>query len=351
MDKFKYEIIFCFFKKLVEETKKLCRCKVPEISEITKESKEGESFSIQKLNSFTCCNFKDTPFVFCIKENVDRLLSRAISKLSTSFGITVKIGIELEFFSENDFDDLAETCKVFCVKNDIKILNCVKECVKNQYEVQFDIYDDVFLLAECFSRLKLFLIKNFKANFQAKPYYFSAGSALQINLSLEKNKKNIFGENGGDIFVQKSVNGLIYYTNYFLSFYIKCENCLDRYEEVFNRYVYDKGLIPSPSFNSCGLNNRTASIRIPNPKNFRDKEEYAMENRQNKRIEFRIPSSDCDIKLALYGALTSVYIGLKKKQPDIEFTSNNLLLNNVGHERICIKNFSFRDIEEEDDFF
>jgi glutamine synthetase len=351
MDKLKDKIIFYFPKNLLKKIKKWYYRGILDINDTAKETEKSEFFSIGELNKITCCNFKDTPFVFFVRNNIDHLLSRTIFKLSAEFGVATKVGIELEFFSEDDFDELASKCKTFCVENNIKILNCVRECVENQYEIQFDTYDDMFLLAEHFNKLKQFLIENFKANFQAKPYYFSTGSALQLNLNLEKNKKNIFGEDGGNAFIQKSANGLIYYTNYFLSFYIKCKDCLDRYEEIFNRYVYDKGLIPAPSFNSCGINNRTASIRIPNSKNFRNNEEYLRENRENKRIEFRVPSSDSDVKLALYGALTSMYIGLKKDLPNIEFTSNNLLLSNMDYERICVKKFSFEDIEEEDDFF
>jgi glutamine synthetase len=308
-----------------------------------KKEGEEEKFSIKDLNKFTDCQYKDTPFIFFVKNNINSLLPKIISKISDEFMINV--GIELEFFSKEDFAKISDNCKKFCVKNNIKILNFTKECVKNQYEIQFDIYNDLFLLVEHVDKLKQFLIDNFGADFRAKPSYFNVGSALQVNISLTKDGKNIFGEIDDSSFLQKSVNGLIYYTNYFLPFYIKNDKCLDRYEEEFNKYINDKGLIPAPSFNSCGFDNRTASIRIPTPKNFRDRDGYLLESRRNKRIEFRVPSSDSELKLVLYGVLTSIYIGLKNDLEDVEFTSNNLFMSNYKYKRIFFEKLDFGDIK------
>jgi glutamine synthetase len=294
------------------------------------------------------CSYKETPFVFFVKQEIDYLLRRANDKIKDIFEF--KIGVELEFFCESNFDALSVSCMSFCKNNSIKIQGIVEECVKNQYEIQFDIYDDIFLLVEHYKILKEFLIVDFSADFRAKPRYFDAGNALQINLSLFKNGKNIFnGEN--NFYIQKAANGLVYYTNYFLPFYINNNACLERYEKEFNNYLYLRKIIPAPSFNACGINNRTASVRIPSPKNFRDKEAYEKEKEEKKRLEFRTPSGDSDIKLVLYGVLTSVYIGLKRNLPDTVFTNNNLFIDSGDYESIRIKNLYFGDIERQDDFF
>jgi glutamine synthetase len=122
------------------------------------------------------------------------------------------------------------------------------------------------------------------------------------------------------------------------------------YNKEFNHYLYLKKIIPAPSFNACGFNNRTTSIRIPAPKNFRDKDAYKKENEENKRLEFRVPSSDSDIRSVLYGILTSVYIGLTRDLPNITFSSNNLLIESGEYKEIVIENFYFSDIEYQDDF-
>jgi glutamine synthetase len=126
---------------------------------------------------------------------------------------------------------------------------------------------------------------------------------------------------------------------------------LDRYSEECNNYIHQKGLISAPSFNSWGINNRTASVRIPDLKNFRDRTNYSQENKKYKRVEFRVPSSNSCIELVLYGVLTSIYIGLRKDIPDVAMTSNNLFVSKHSYENIYIKEFGFREIEEEDDFF
>jgi hypothetical protein len=341
------------FRERLSNMVKYCENRVSNLNKDgPKKGKEegGGSFSIKDVNNFTCCEYKETPFIFFVKNNVDYLLNRAIFKLSAEFGI--RVGVELEFFSKFALDIIADSCWKFCAENNVKIVGCVEECVKNQYEIQFDTYNDIHKLIEDFNKLKQFLAEAFGADFRAKPKYFSVGSALQINLNLEKSGENAFGNGDfGALLLQRSVNGLIYYTNYFLPFYIGDASCLDRYNDVFNRYLHGIGLTAAPSFNACGVNNRTASIRIPTPKNFRDRDGYLIKNKQSKRLEFRVPSSNANIKLALYGVLSSVYIGIKRDLPNCEFTSNNLLLSNFNYSKIQIKEFGFKDIKYWNDFF
>ncbi|MDR0571582.1 MAG: hypothetical protein LBG48_01890, partial [Rickettsiales bacterium] len=294
----------CKVKKIIDFfTQKILKPRVinKEIRSQTTYGAFRESDNIENYSSsseYYSCIYKETPFVFFVKKEIGSLLKRVNDKLINIFEF--KIGIELEFFCKTDFNYLSISCKTFCKNNDIKIQDIVEECVKNQYEVQFDIYDDIFLLVEHYKILKEFLISSFSADFRAKPRYFDAGNALQVNLSLFKNGINIFS--GDDrSYLQKAVNGLIYYTNYFLPFYIDNNSCLDRYEKEFNNYLYLNKVIPAPSFNACGTNNRTASVRIPTPKSFRNKELYEKENRERKRLEFRTPSGDSNIELVLYG--------------------------------------------------
>ncbi|MDR2760795.1 MAG: hypothetical protein LBB09_03025 [Rickettsiales bacterium] len=346
MDKLKNNVIFSFVEKILKYLGgKLMHSPSVAGESITAEDVGGYDFEER-------CRYGETPFIFFVKKNIDFLLVRADKKLSDVF--KYKIGIESEFFSAAEFDNLSRACGAFCEKNCIKIVNVVRECAEKQYEIQWEPYDDIFLLVKHYEILKRFLIEDFGADFRAKPRYYGVGNALQINISLyDRDGKNIFRDMGigRNRILQKSVNGLARFTNYFLPFYIKNENCLERYDKEQNKYIYSKGLIPAPSFNSCGINNRTASVRIPTPKNFRNKKKYEEEAENNGRIEFRVPSGASDIRLALYGVLTSAHIGLSRDLPDIVPTSNNLLENNAPYEKICIEDFSFSDIEYGEDFF
>ena len=53
-----------------------------------------------------------------------------------------------------------------------------------------------------------------------------------------------------------------------------------------------------------------ATIRIPTPTDFKN---YDIIDKISRRIEFRVPSSDADIKLCIFGVLSSIYYGIENK--------------------------------------
>ena len=144
--------------------------------------------------------------------------------------------------------------------------------------------------------------------------------------------------------MENAIGGLLQLTNILLPLYIYDKNCLDRYIFELNDYIYSIGKIPAPVFNSWGINNRTASIRIPTPREIFDSEKYINENKINKRIEFRVPSANANLKLTLYAVLLSIQYGLENHILPPQKTSNNMLKNGSLLNQIKIENVSFGEL-------
>ena len=66
-------------------------------------------------------------------------------------------------------------------------------------------------------------------------------------------------------------------------------------------------------------------------------------DKKSRRIEFRIPSSDVDIKTCIVGVLLSIIYGIKNDLNIYEKTNFNVLKNNENLEKIYVKNTSILD--------
>jgi glutamine synthetase len=130
------------------------------------------------------------------------------------------------------------------------------------------------------------------------------------------------------------IAGLLKNINNNLLLYINNENCLKRFDLERNKKIRDNKKYPAPTFISWGINNRSASIRIPIPK-VKDISNYMEEDNKNRRIEFRIPSADADIHLILIGILTSLIDGIDNNLiPHKEKTSFDVMEKNNNFELI-----------------
>lgn len=308
-------------------------------------SKFSEILEILEKTRISKVKFNIAPHIFYIKNNVEKLLFTCLDELKKQ-NFFPKIGIEIEFYSLEKIENIS---KFFCViydfanKNNIEIQNIEKERGCNQFEIQFKPYNNVKLLIKHYEILKYFLLnlENYKLTFEARPFYYDVGSALQVNLSLLNDKnENLFAKikkNGEEIesnVLKKCIAGILEKTNTFLPLYTISKNCLTRYDLDFCKIFYSLGKMPSPVFNCWGINNRTCSIRIPTPKNFNDFENYKIESKKNRRIEFRVPSSNSEIKLVLYGILNSILYGLTNNLEPPLPTSNNVLKDNTEYKAI-----------------
>lgn len=283
-------------------------------------------------NSFNVKYLKN-PEVFYIENHIDNLYNDVYVKFS-ELEYVPKIGIEAEFYALNVLDkkEFYDFVMNFSTEKQIDLNRIKSEEGQNQFELEFSPYFNIKKLIFDFNILKKLLLESkYSVIFNAKPFYQEVGSSLQINITLnDKDGKNLFAKNkikGIDDesnILKNAVAGLLEKTNSLLSMYIKSEDCLVRYDLEFNKIYFSMGKIPAPTCNSWGINNRTCSIRIPIPKNQISIEKYQTEDQNNRRIEFRVPSSDCNIKHAIFGVLYSILYGIENQLEPIEPTNNNV---------------------------
>lgn len=121
------------------------------------------------------------------------------------------------------------------------------------------------------------------ASFMPKPITKINGSGMHTHISLWKNNKNLFFKNGGDFLsdlAKKYLTGLIKYG--------------PEIQLVLNQWINSyKRLIPgyeAPVYMAWGRKNRSAYIRIPEPREGKEK---------STRIELRSPDPSCNIYLTL----------------------------------------------------
>ncbi len=319
--------------------------------ELEEKNKEEISKNIKEIlvssrdyNPIKNIKYNIKPFRFYVNQNINRLLKENIDAFKI-LNIDPKIGIEIEFYSLKNIENIEKFYNQifdFSKKNNIEILNIEKERGYNQFEIQFKPYLDILKLINDYNKIKNFLLnlENYKITFEARPFYYDVGSALQINITLNKNEENLFArvkkneKKQETQLLKNCVAGLLKKNNSFLQLYINSINCLIRYDLEFCKMFYDKGKIPGPVFNNWGVNNRTCCIRIPVPKNFNDFVKYDLEDKKNRRIEFRVPSSNSDIKLAIYGVLESLLFGIENNLEPPEPIFDNALENIYDYEKI-----------------
>ena len=287
------------------------------------------------------------PHEHYIQNNIDNLLEKIFSFFTNRNHIP-NIGIEIEFYlldKTTNIETFYKTIYDFSNKNNIYIYEIEQERGNGQFEIKFKPYQNINKLIIDFNVLKNFLLNNFNITFCDLPFKNDCGSALQINLNIiDKNtQKNLFGRNEDKTQESKlllnSVAGLLKTTNLFLPFYLSKTKSMDRFDKFVNMYLYKNGKIPAPTCNSWGINNRTCSIRIPIPKNIYQLNNYFKYDDENRRVEFRVPSSDADLKFVLFCVLSSVAFGISNDLEPIEATYNNVLLNCDGYEKIELLNY------------
>jgi glutamine synthetase len=284
-----------------------------------------------------------SPGIFYIKNHIDDLLESVLEGFHREKYIP-RIGLEIEFYAPriDKLEALAAEVNKFSKLIDISLAGTTEEVGYRQFEIDLNPYTDIKKLISDFTVLKNFLTDgNFSATFDAMPIDGQPRSALQISVSIASEYgENLFAKNSGEEseLLLNSVAGILETTNRFLPLYIKSTENLLVFDLEFNKIEHLQKRNPVPTYNSWGLNNRSCSIRIPTPKNFRSKDEYKLECETGRRLEFRVPSSDCDIKCAIFGVLYSVLYGIVNKlKPSVEATSNNVLEHHDSYRKIAIE--------------
>lgn len=327
---------------------------------IKKDNKIQEKFVISDCNIIdNNPKYIENVLILYIKNNINELLSIILKKFE-ALNYIPKIGIEIEFYLLNNYyeNEFFENINDFCQKNKIDIFGIEKERGTNQFEIKFQPYIDLIKLINDFENLKIYLLNNYNITFETLHFYDRPMSALQTNISIvDKNTNlNLFArvvENGQKIesnLLEYSVAGLLFMNNLLLKLYINDYHDLLRFDLLINEKIQKNGYIPAPTFVSWGVNNRTAAIRIPVPTDLVNLDNYENEDNLNRRIEFRIPPANSNLKYIIYANLISIFYGIDKQLQVQEKSSFNIIKSNYDLKLIKIEEFSFL-IENHLDFF
>ncbi|MDR1425724.1 MAG: hypothetical protein LBI70_01880 [Rickettsiales bacterium] len=289
-------------------------------------------------------NYLQTPCIFFIKNNSRVLLERVADRL-VDRGYFPKIGLEVEFYTGEtvDMEDFVSTLDNFTGAENINYAGVAKEVGLNQLEIKLNPYESLDKLLHDFQRLKNFLLgSDYGILLAAVPFYYQPRSALQINVSLnDADGKNLFAKDaaGGESEVLlNSIAGILETTNSFLPLYAGSEDVLLAHDLEFNRIMFARKKSQVPTHNSWGIDNRSCSIRIPTSKNFYSESDYKTDSLLNRRLEFRVAASDCDLTCALFALLQGIFYGIQNNLEPPRATSNNVLEHHEEYRGIFTEN-------------
>lgn len=261
-------------------------------------------------------------------QNKRAILKKSQENFLNSSKHTVKIGCELEFFLlGGNKDSLEESILELNEKLTKKfplIYKVEKEQGASQIEVKTDFTDDLLQLCDELEEAKKFLSdfaknKNLIASFAAQPFVDDCGSALQFNISLHENEKNIFCEDKK--LIAETASSLLQNTDEMMIFLAPQQDDYRRFSFEINRELFKKGKFSAPVNLSFGADNRTCAIRIP---------------AKNKRLEYRIAAAGADPQLCV----AAILLAMKAEKSEFE-----QIFGNAFDEKYQLKNFS-RNLEE-----
>lgn len=144
----------------------------------------------------------------------------------------------------------------------------------------------------------------FNANFMAKPYSGMSGSGLHFHISLhDVQGNNIFASTGENLneMMRLSLAGMLHLMPASIAIMAPNVNSFRRLRKNLNE----------PLFNSWGVNQRSAALRIP------------CSEEKHRRIEYRLAGADANPYLAVATILTGMLYGLEKieDEPLTDFTT------------------------------
>lgn len=288
-----------------------------------------------------------------IKNHKIEIFNNLIYIFKKSYSYQLKIGIEIEFYLSKVDKKIIDEIKKILPENYI----LEPEEGKNQLEIKTYPYLDIERLVDDYivviNGLNRIAEENkIEISFETSPFENDCSSALQVNISMINQNSNLFARTKNNNNFTESelmlncLAGLLKNINKNLLLYIKDSKCLKRFDLDRNILIRDNGKYPAPTFVSWGINNRSASIRIPTP-NVTDYKKYMDEDNKNRRIEYRIPSSAADIYLVMIGIISSLIEGIENQYlPTFEKTQLDILNNNNGLEKIDMDFENINDIFE-----
>lgn len=231
------------------------------------------------------------------------LITTLSKKLKQKYGLVASIGAEIEFYLKNeDFGNLTE-------KRKEKFYSCLSERriklygekAEDQYEVAIEHTNSLLDLVNDISALRT-LIKDIAydnqliASFKPKPFKDNYGSSMHFHLSLHKETgDNVFTKEHSiedNFFMKNAIAGILSILNQSIYFITGTDS--NEYLRLYPKFM-------APINISWGGNNRTTAVRIPDS------------SKINRRIEFRVPSANCNPENVIIFLLIAVLYGLYKK--------------------------------------
>ena len=265
------------------------------------------------------------------------VLRKAVAE-AKEMGYTMNVGPECEFFlfhTDDDgrpttvtheqggyFDvgplDLGENARrdMILTLEDMgfEIISSHHEIAPAQHEIDFH-YDEAMITADNLMTFKMVVKTIAKrhglhATFMPKPKFGINGSGMHINMSLQKDGKNIFQD-------ASDPNGLSEEAYYFIGGIMRhIKGMAAITNPLVNSY---KRLVPgyeAPCYLAWSASNRSALIRIPAARG------------QSTRVELRNPDPSCNPYLALAVCLAAGLDGIERElEPPAEITENIFEMN------------------------
>ena len=247
-----------------------------------------EAFKKDIINiEFTKFKYRDncSPRLILISKKKEYIIDSLVSEFS-KMSLRPQVGIELEFYLRDDLlyeDDFYKLILDDCKAMEIGVVGIEKEYGLRQYEIKTVPYqnlhklsNDIILIQEIVKN-RANEINNF-AIFDAQPYYYDCGSALQLNISLLDNMGNNiysrilneFGELEDNRNTLNSIGGLLEFIEESLVLFAN-EDDYKRYDFNLNKKLNELGKYTATSTITWGGNNRTVAIRLPSEKNLKMK--------------------------------------------------------------------------------
>ncbi len=208
------------------------------------------------------------------KAKKDNILPKLISKIRKELSIIPIIGVEIEFYLQDDNISNAP-------------LELKKEKGKFQYEIDLPPSDDIIDYISRINTAKNLLTEwRDDINFSPKPYLDDYGNSMHLHVNFLTNKGMNFFDNIDNINIAASS-----LCHYLLQHLLVFANTQDSYLRFDHKFM-------APSHICFGSNNRSVAVRIPES--------------GSKRLEHRVSSPVTDPYLAIFAILQGIYLGLKE---------------------------------------
>ncbi|MEQ9116470.1 MAG: hypothetical protein RLN62_06715 [Rickettsiales bacterium] len=235
-------------------------------------------------------------------------MQNVFSKIESYTGAKIKIGIEIEFYAQKKYS-------INKLKKKLGQFDISEETGTNQYEIRLGPSTDYVHLIKQATELQRIIKKDNDLILDPSPYYDEPSSGIHIHVNLiNQDGYNLFEKHQGQEakLLLHSIGGMLKTMKENLKHFSPSEKSLQRY----------KGGMHNPSKICWGINNRTAAIRVPAEKD------------GDRRIEHRVPSSDCNINKAVNAILSGMLYGIISEINPGEKIYGNAFLDQYPYENI-----------------